>query len=116
MFLTNFTALLADAATTPAETTRTQSPIASLGMMVIVFVMFYFILIRPQQKKAKQQQEMLKTVKSGDKVVTTSGIIATVVTVKDDSVSVRSADSKFEITKGAIAEIRERASDASSAS
>jgi len=116
MFLTNFTALLADAATTPAETTRTQSPIASLGMMVIVFVMFYFILIRPQQKKAKQQQEMLKTVKSGDKVVTTSGIIATVVTVKDDSVSVRSADSKFEITKGAIAEIRERAGEASSAS
>lgn len=82
--------------------------------MILIFIIFYFVLIRPQQKKAKQQQEMLKTIKSGDKVITTSGIIATVITVKDDSVSVRSADSKFEITKGAIAEIRERAGEASS--
>ena len=81
--------------------------------MVLLFVIFYFVLIRPQQKKAKQQSQMLKTVKSGDKIVTTSGMIATVVTVKDDSVSVRSADSKFEITKGAIAEIRERSGESS---
>jgi preprotein translocase YajC subunit len=51
--------------------------------------------------------------KSGDKVVTTSGIIATIVTVKEDSISIRSADAKFEITKGAIAEIRERAGESS---
>ncbi len=81
--------------------------------MVLLFVIFYFVLIRPQQKKAKQQAEMLKTVKSGDKIVTTSGIIATVITVKDDSVSVRSADAKLEITKGAIAEIRERSGESS---
>ncbi len=59
---------------------------------------------------------MLKTVKSGDKIVTSSGIIATVITVKDDSVSIRSADAKLEITKGAIAEIREHAPDEASAS
>jgi preprotein translocase subunit YajC len=95
---------------------KQASPFVTLVPMVLIFVIFYFILIRPQQQKAKQQQAMLKTVKSGDKVVTTSGIIATVVTVKEDSVSVRSADSKFEITKSAIAEIRERAGEASSAS
>ena len=99
----------------PGDGKNTGSPLVSLVPMVLIFIIFYFILIRPQQKKAKQQQEMLKTVKSGDKVITTSGIIATVVTVKEDSVSVRSADSKFEITKGAIAEIRERAGEASSA-
>ena len=81
--------------------------------MGLMFVIFYFVLIRPQQKKAKEQREMLKTVKSGDKIVTSSGIIATVITVKEDSVSIRSADAKFEITKGAIAEIRERSSEAS---
>jgi len=81
--------------------------------MGLLFAIFYFIAIRPQQKKAKQQAEMLKTVKSGDKIVTTSGIIATVITVKDDSVSIRSADAKLEITKGAIAEIRERSGESS---
>ncbi len=80
------------------------------GMLAIVF---YFLLIRPQQKKAKEQAELLKGVKSGDKIVTNSGIIATVITVKEDSISIRSADAKLEITKGAIAEIRERASESS---
>lgn len=108
----NFSALFADAATTTADQQR--SPLVTMVPMILIFIIFYFVLIRPQQKKAKQQQEMLKTIKSGDKVITTSGIIATVITVKDDSVSVRSADSKFEITKGAIAEIRERAGEASS--
>ena len=81
-----------------------------LGLLVVVF---YFALIRPQQKKAKQQAEMLKGVKPGDKVVTTSGILATVITVKEKSISIRSGDSKMEITKAAIAEIIERDADAS---
>jgi len=97
----------------PPANGQQASPIPMMVTMGLMFVIFYFVLIRPQQKKAKEQQEMLKTVKSGDKIVTTSGIIATIVTVKDDSVSVRSADSKFEITKGAIAEVRERSGEAS---
>jgi preprotein translocase subunit YajC len=115
MFLMNISALLA-MGNPPGDGKTQMSPLGGLVPMVLIFVIFYFILIRPQQKKAKDQQAMLKTVKSGDKVVTTSGIIATVITVKEDSVSVRSADSKFEITKGAIAEIRERAGEPSSAS
>ena len=111
MYLMNVSAILALGA--PAQPGQTQNPYTALVPMVLLFIIFYFVLIRPQQKKAKQQAEMLKTVKSGDKVVTTSGIIATVITVKEDSVSVRSADSKFEITKGAIAEIRERTGESS---
>jgi preprotein translocase subunit YajC len=111
MYLMNVSALLAMG--TQPQQGQTQSPIAFIVPMGLMFVIFYFVLIRPQQKKAKQQSEMLKTVKSGDKIVTSSGIIATVVTVKEDSVSVRSADSKFEITKGAIAEIRERSGESS---
>ena len=97
----------------PSQSGQTQSPLAAIVPMVLLFIIFYFVLIRPQQKKAKQQAEMLKTVKSGDKIVTTSGIIATVVTVKEDSISIRSADAKFEITKGAVAEIRERSGESS---
>src|SRR5215472_12638286 len=91
------------------------SPWTSLVPLILLFVIFYFILIRPQQKKAKEQAQMLKTVKSGDKVVTSSGIIATIITVKEDSVTIRSADAKFEITKGAIAEIRERSGESTAA-
>lgn len=79
--------------------------------LVLLVVVFYFALIRPQQKRQKQQAELLKAVKSGDKIVTNSGIIATVVTVKEKSITVRSADAKFEITKSAVAEITEKSGD-----
>jgi preprotein translocase subunit YajC len=112
MYLTNLNAVLALGQ--PAQPGQpAPSPIPSIVTMGLLFVIFYFVLIRPQQKKAKQQSEMMKTVKSGDKIVTTSGIIATVVTVKEDSISIRSSDAKLEITKGAIAEIRERSGEPS---
>lgn len=81
--------------------------------LVLLVVVFYFALIRPQQKKQKQQAELLKAVRSGDKILTNSGIIAIVVTVKEKSLTVRSADSKFEITKSAVAEITERSGESS---
>ena len=84
-------------------------------MLVIMVVMFYFVLIRPQSKKTKEHQELLKTVKPGDKVVTSGGVVGVVVTVKEKTLSIRSADSKFEVTKAAIAEITERAGASSEA-
>lgn len=87
--------------------------ITTIGMLVIMVVMFYFVLIRPQSKKAKEHAEMLKTVKAGDRIVTSGGVVAVVVNVKEKTLSVRSADSKFEITKGSVAEITERSGEAS---
>jgi preprotein translocase subunit YajC len=47
------------------------------GMMpfVLIFVVFYFMLIRPQQKKQREAQEWLKSLKKGDEVVTSGGLI-----------------------------------------
>jgi preprotein translocase subunit YajC len=83
----------------------------SLVPLVLLIVVFYFILIRPQQKRAKQQTELLKSVRPGDKVATSGGLICVVVTVKEKTVSIRSADSKLEIAKSAITEILERSGD-----
>jgi preprotein translocase subunit YajC len=81
--------------------------------LVLLVVVFYFALIRPQQKRQKQQAELLKAVRSGDRIVTNSGIMATVITVKEKSLMIRSADAKFEITKSAVAEITERSGESS---
>jgi len=82
-----------------------QSPLMSLAPMVLIVVVFYFLLIRPQQKKAKQQTEMLKTLKGGDRVATASGLIGIVISVKDNTVTLKSGDSKLEMTKGSITEV-----------
>jgi len=82
--------------------------------MVLIFVMMYFIMIRPQSQRAKQQKKMLETLKSGDKVATAAGIVGVVITVKDTTVSLRSADSKMEVTKDSITTILESANSPSS--
>src|SRR5437867_9594709 len=84
-------------------------PLASPGLV------FYFALIRPQQKKQKAHAELLKAVRSGDKIVTSGGVVAVVVSVKEKTLTIRSAEAKFEITKSAVAEITERSGESSEA-
>jgi len=81
-------------------------------LMVFMFVIIYVIMIRPQQKKAKQHAELLKTLKPGDKVVTSGGILGVIVSVKEKSVSLRSSDTKLEVLKSAVSEVTERSSSA----
>lgn len=85
----------------------------SFAPLALLMVIFYFALIRPQQTKTKKLNELLKSIRPGDKVLTSGGIIAVVITVKEKSLSIRSADSKFEITKSAVIEITERSGESS---
>jgi preprotein translocase subunit YajC len=87
--------------------------ITTIGMMVLMGVMFYFVLIRPQSKRAKQQAELLKSIKRGDRVATSSGIVGLVETVKERTVIIKSEGSKLEILKSAVAEITERSGESS---
>ena len=108
--------LAADAPSAAAPMQDNPNPTGQLlkGILPIVMIMvvFYVLLIRPQSKKAKELlAEVVKTMKPGDKVVTSSGIKGIVVSVKDDSVTIRSADTKLEILKSAVSEIRERAGE-----
>ena len=86
----------------------------TVGMLLFMVFIFYFLIIRPQRVRARQQESLLKSMKPGDKVVTSSGIMGTVVAVKDKSVSIRSADTKLEILKSAVSEITERSGEPSS--
>jgi preprotein translocase subunit YajC len=83
----------------------------TLGMFGVMGVGLYFMLIRPQSKKAKQHAEMLKAMRPGDKVVTSGGVYAIVVSVKDKTVVIRSAETKLEVLKSAVTEITERAGE-----
>jgi preprotein translocase subunit YajC len=114
MNLSSLTAILAMGAPAAQPGQPAQPPAPFYMQMVpfiLMIVVFYFILIRPQQKKAKQLQELLKQVKAGDKVITSSGIIGTVITVKERTISLRSADTKLEVLKSAITEVTDRSGD-----
>jgi preprotein translocase subunit YajC len=71
-----------------------------------IFIIFYFLLIRPQQKRQKEHQNLLSNLKTGDKVITTSGIHGLIANVKDTTFLVKIADNvKIEVDKNAIASV-----------
>ena len=77
-------------------------PMGMIVPMTLMVVIFYFLLIRPQKLQAKKQKEMQDNLKSGVSVVTRGGVVGTVQSVKENYVTVRSLESKFEVEKHAI--------------
>ena len=88
-----------------------QGGLGALGgllPMLLIIGVFYVLLIRPQQKRQKELQQTIAQLKTGDRVVTTGGIIGTITTVRDTSFLIRSADkSILEIARSAVAGIDE---------
>ena len=95
-----------------------QDPRAQMLNTILLFggigLMMWLMLFRPQQKRAKELETMLKSLRPGDKIVTNSGIVAVVLSLKDKTISIRSNDTKLEILKSAVAEVTERGGDSSS--
>jgi preprotein translocase subunit YajC len=60
--------------------------------MIFMVVIFYFLLIRPQQKKAKEHKALLDNLKKGDRIISSGGIIGTIVNIDDQVVNVEIAD------------------------
>ena len=52
--------------------------------LILIFIIFYFFLIRPQQKRVKDHKLMVESLKRGDEVITSGGIIGVVDRVMDD--------------------------------
>jgi preprotein translocase subunit YajC len=93
-----------------------QDPRAAMMNMVVTFgilgIMFYFLLIRPQQKQRKEQENLLKNVKTGDKVLMSSGIFGIVTNVKEKTLMVKIADNvKVEVLKSAVASVVQKSAE-----
>jgi preprotein translocase subunit YajC len=72
----------------------TNNLLMSLLPFALIFIIMYFLIIRPQQKKAKEHNELVKNIRRGDTVITTSGLVGKVTKVVDDD------QIEFEIADG----------------
>jgi preprotein translocase subunit YajC len=79
----------------------------SLPIFVVMIVAMYFLMIVPNQRKQKAWNTMLAQLKSGDKVTTNGGIKGTIISVKDDTLVLRTQPDgvKLEFAKSAIAAV-----------
>ncbi len=82
----------------------TGQGIAQFIPLILIFVIFYFFLIRPQQKRVKDHKAMVESLKKGDEVITSGGIIGVVDRVmEDDRIEVTIGDdTKVQIIRSTI--------------
>ena len=81
----------------------------ALGLLPFVFIIaiFYFLVFMPMQRQKKQQAQMLASLEAGSEVVTTGGIVGTIVSLNADSVIIRVKPDnlKLQVTRSAVASL-----------
>ena len=78
----------------------------SILPFVFIFVIMYYVMLRPQMRRQKEQAKLVSALKTGDRVVTSSGIHGLISNVKDKTVIVKIADNvKIEMDKTAVTNV-----------
>ena len=79
---------------------QTSSPNSLLGFLpiLLIFAIFYFLLFMPMQRQKKNQQKMLAALQNGNVVLTSGGIVGTIVSIEgDDTLVLRVKPDKVKI-------------------
>jgi len=69
-----------------------QNSIMQFVPFIALFAIFYFLIIRPQQKAQKEHKSMLESLKKGDKIITSGGLIAEVIKPEEDFIKIKLND------------------------
>jgi preprotein translocase subunit YajC len=88
------------------------NPLFTLLPVILIGVVFYFLLFRPQRRRQQQQAQMQSRIRPGQRVMTTAGMIATVVAVEDDAIVLEIApgvDARF--VKQAVGQVLDDSAD-----
>ena len=71
--------------------------------LVVMVVVMYFLMIRPERKKASDHAGFLTSLKRGDEVVLTSGIIGKIHSIDERTLTLEVADKvKIRVLKVAV--------------
>jgi preprotein translocase subunit YajC len=77
--------------------------LVQLVPIVLVLGIFFFLVIRPQQRERRRREQMLAALNKGDRIVTSGGLIGTVVGVTERRVTLKLGDSvRVECLRSAV--------------
>ena len=70
---------------------QSAQPNSLLGFLpiLLIFGIFYFLLFMPMQRQKKQTAQMLAELQNGDNVVTSGGVVGTIVALDTDTLVLR---------------------------
>ena len=101
----HFIVLMAPATT---QGGKAPNPLLQLLPLFFILIIMYLLLIRPQSKRQKEHKAMMEKLDKGDKVLTASGIVGTIVGIKEKEnlLIVKIAENvKVDMTRNAIAQV-----------
>jgi preprotein translocase subunit YajC len=87
-----------------APATSAPNPALQFLPVILIGAIFYLLVFRPMQRQKKQQAEMLAALETGSEVVTTGGIVGTVVNISGDLlvIRVKPDNIKLQIARSAV--------------
>ncbi|HYM09987.1 MAG TPA: preprotein translocase subunit YajC [Bryobacterales bacterium] len=95
----------------PAILILLQAPSPGLGQFlpfILIFVIFYFVLFMPMQRRQKKQKQMWEGLKNGDQVLTSGGIVGTIVGLNEDNtvvLRIKPDNVKLQVARSAVSNL-----------
>ena len=93
------------------QSAQPASPLGSIGTflpILLIFGIFYFLLFMPMQRQKKKQQQMLTSLQNGNVVLTSGGIVGTVVAIESDDtliLRVKPDNVKIQVARSAVSSL-----------
>ncbi|HUA84030.1 MAG TPA: preprotein translocase subunit YajC [Bryobacteraceae bacterium] len=87
--------------------TPASNPLMSFLPLLFIVAIFYFLVFMPMQRQKKQQSQMLKSLQSGNEVLTTGGIVGTIISITGDMLvlRVKPDNVKLQVARSAVASL-----------
>jgi len=84
-----------------------SNPVASFLPLIAIVAIFYFLVFMPMQKQKKAQAQMLADLQTGAEVLTTGGIVGTIVSITGDLLilRVKPDNIKLQLSRASVASL-----------
>ena len=90
-----------------SQTAPASNPLMQFLPLVFIVAIFYFLVFMPMQRQKKQQAQMLSNLESGAEILTTGGIVGTIVNITGDMlvIRVKPDNIKLQIARSAVSSL-----------
>jgi len=84
-----------------------SNPVMSFLPLIFIVAIFYFLVFMPMQRQKKTQAQMLANLQSGNEVLTSGGIVGTIVSITGDTLilRVKPDNVKLQVARSAVSSL-----------
>jgi preprotein translocase subunit YajC len=85
---------------------------ALLIQVIPLVAIMYFLFILPQRREQKRHRELIASLKPGQEVVTTGGLVGEIIQIREDLVTIKTGDARVVVERVRIARLHSQPSTA----